>query len=233
MTTPFDPDRKRIIKAVVSLVETGSVHSNYGAVTVLDDGAGITYGAHQSTDGGESSLDRIVQLYVDIKGVYAEDLRPYLARLRADATTSSTPGAIKPWVADLMAILALAGDDPIMGAAQEAIFEDHYWKPAAEQATAMGLVLPLSWLVCYDSTIHSGRGGIARIRRRFKELPPSKGGDERAWTRAYIRERGAYLAEIGLGWTSYRVDVLRALDEAGNWGLVTPFEVARPRATIV
>lgn len=233
MSLPFDPDRKRIIKAVLSLVETGTVHANYGAVTVLDDGAGITYGAHQSTDGGESSLDKIVSLYVDINGEYAEDLRPYLVRLRADATTTSTPGAIEPWVAELMALLALAGNDPIMGAAQEAIFEEHYWKPAAEQAEAMGLVDALPWLACYDSTIHSGRGGIARVRRRFAELPPSRGGCERAWTRAYLRERRAMLVEIGLEWTTYRIDILDALEEAGNWDLATPFEVARPRATIV
>jgi len=236
------PDQKRVIKAIVGLFETGSTAPDYGAVTILDDGAGVTYGAHQSTDGGESSLDKIVDLYIERGGLYAADLAPYVDRLHADATASASPGNIAEWVDDMMTTLARAGyGDPIMALAQEQVFESHYWEPSAEQAEAMGLVTPLAWLVCYDSTIHSGREGIGRIRRRFPERPPADGGDEREWVLAYLDARRAYLAthsRAAVRATVYRIESMQHVACAeyqgigGNWDLETPVHIPRPRAEI-
>ncbi len=243
MTTPlpFSDDKKRIIKTILGLFETGKTEADFGSVTVLDDGAGITYGAHQSTDGGESSLDKIVALYIAKGGRFRLELVPYLGRLAADATTTATPGAVPPWVADLMAILERAGDeDPIMAEAQEEVFESHYWEPAAAQAAEMGLETPLAWLVCYDSTIHSGQNGIARIRSRFPELPPSRGGDEVDWVLAYLGARRGYLLSIPhAAGTVYRIDSMLQIALAefdgvgGNWDLDPPVRIQKPRARIV
>lgn len=252
---PFPADRKRIIKTIVGVFETGpgaaSGRPDYGAVTVLDDGAGITFGAHQATDGGESSLDKIVARYIDKGGALAADLAPYVERLAANATAKAaeagaigaTPAEVRAagggWVGDLMEILEEAGDsDPIMALAQEEIFESHYWRPAAAQAAAMGLALPLSWLVCYDSTIHSGRDGISRIRAKFPEAPPSGGGDEHAWTVAYLQARRAWLAghsRAAVRGTVYRIDSLLdlAAGDAAAWDLAPPVAITKPRCTVM
>lgn len=234
VSLPFDFDKKRIIKAILSVFETGTTFADYGVVTVLADGAGITYGAHQSTDGGESSLDKIVIRYIELGGVYADDLAPFLNRLENDETTSADPNAIPAWVQSLMTILERAGDsDPLMAQAQEEVFESHYWEPAAKQADGMDLKTALAWLVCYDSTIHSGSRGIGIIRRRFVEGPPSSGGDERAWVKAYLDARRQWLLTIPhAASTVYRIDSMLALLEAGNWELNAPVKIQKPRATI-
>ena len=234
MVLPFDTDKKRIIKAILSVIETGTTWANYGSVTVLNDGAGITYGAHQSTDGGESSLDKIIAKYIELGGLFGPELEPFQARLANDETTSATPGNIPRWVQDLMAILEKAGDtDPLMAQAQEEIFETHYWIPAASQAREMGFVTPLAWLVCYDSTIQSGLKGIGIIRRMFPESPPANGGDEKAWVKAYLHKRRKWLLTLPQARDSvYRVDSILALVEEGAWDLKTPVHFKKPRATI-
>lgn len=251
MTNPvqpsFDADAKRIIKIILSIFETGTFEPDYGAVSVLADNHGITYGAHQATDGGESALDKIVARYIELLGAYGPDLVPFQDRLRADATTASSPGNIEAWVHDLMAILEKAGDeDPLMAQAQEEIFETHYWVPAAEQFRDMQLATPLAMLICYDSTIHSGKQGIGIIRRKFPENPPAKGGDEQAWVLAYLRARRAWLLSMPKTVdTVYRIDSMARLAgyeiigegmprkvDGGNWALDAPVEVQRPRATI-
>lgn len=248
---PFPADRKRIIKTIVGVFETGpgaaSGSPDYGAVTVLDDGAGITYGAHQATDGG-GAVDLIVARYIELGGEFAAELAPYVERLATNATAAAaeagaigaTPEAVRaagaPWVGDLMAILEQAGDtDPIMAAAQEEVFESHYWRPAAEQAAAMELALPLSWLVCYDSTIHSGPEGIGRIRRRFPEGPPASGGDEHAWVVAYLQARRSWLAghsRAAVRATTYRINSLLDLAAAGAWDLSPPVQITKPRCVV-
>ncbi len=241
MSLPFPADKKRIIKTIVGLFETGRTTADYGAVTKLDDGAGLTYGAHQSTDGGESSLDKIARLYISKGGRLGPQLEPYLERLAADATTregniGATPEDVGGWVGELMAILERAGDeDPLMAEAQEEVFESHYWRPAAEQAEAMGLVTPLAWLVCYDSTIHSGSKGIGRIRAKFPEGPPANGGDEREWVIAYLDARLAWLAghsRAAVRATTYRIDSLLRLAADGQWGLDAPVPIQKPRAEV-
>ncbi len=231
---PFDNDNKRIIKIILSIFETGTFEPDYGSVTVLNDKHGITYGAHQSTDGGESSLDKICARYIELGGIYAADIAPFMDRLRADATTASTPDNIEGWVLDLMGILARAGDeDPLMAQAQEEVFETEYWQPALQQFLDMGLATPLAMLVCYDSTIHSGKKGIGRIRKMFPEGPPATGGDEEAWTVAYLRARRSWLMSIErLQVTVYRIDSMLELARTGNWNLDTPVAIQKPRATV-
>lgn len=242
---PFDIDKKRIIKIILSIFETGKQAVDYSVITVLPDGAGITYGAHQSTDGGEDSLDKIATLYVERGGALAAELEPYLARLAADETKGANPGGSADevrannqdngfaWVADLMEVLQHAGSDAVMALAQEEVFEREYWEPAAEQAAAMGLVTPLAWLVCYDSTIHSGKKGIGRIRSKFPESPPANGGDEHGWVVAYLQARRNYLLSIPhAAGTVYRIDSMLAIVTDGNWNLDVPVKIQKPRSTI-
>lgn len=224
------PAQRAVIDAMLAVIETGHLPSaaSYGTATVLRDGAGISYGKHQSTDGSDT-LDAVVLRYIDQGGALAGELRPYLPQLRANATTRIDPGT--PWVRELLAILGRAGADPVMQRAQDQVFDELYWHPMARQAEAMGLQHALSWAVLYDTAVQSGPAGIGRMRRLFDEVPPVRGGDERAWTTAYARARRGWLAGfVGRddGHTAavrrsvYRVDALLEMVRAGNWELRTP-----------
>jgi chitosanase len=231
----ISPDTKRVIQSILSVFETGKPEGAYDAVTVLSDGAGISYGKHQATDKSDT-LDAIVYRYLDLGGVYAKELRSYLDRLESDATASQDPSNLEPWVTSLMELLATAArKDAKMRVAQDQIFDELYWRPAADQALAMKLELPLSWLVCYDTTIHSGPGGITRIRKLFPERPPSAGGDEKAWVVAYLYARRGWLLEHPnpvVQATVYRIDAMLDLVDAANWELATPIQISKPRAVV-
>lgn len=220
-------EQKRLCKAIVSVFETGKAVPDYTACTILSDGAGISYGAHQATDRADS-LDAILIRALDLGIGRADEVRRVLALLQADATTRYTSIATAPAeIQQAGALLRALGADPVMQRAQEEVFEAGYWIPAQRQAEEMGLVLPLSWAVVYDTCIHSGPGGVASIRARFPELPPARGGSEQAWVSAYVRARRAWLASRGgiVAATVYRMDAFLALIAAGNWSLTPPFKV--------
>lgn len=234
---PVNADKKRIIQSILSVFETGKTEPDYGALVILDDGAGITYGKHQSTD-RSGSLDQIVLRYIDRGGLFASALTPYVSKLAGNETVGAdpkNPSSWPSWLKELTDLLRRAGSDPVMQKAQDDIFDEVYWTSAAAQAKDMKLVLPLSWLICYDSTIHSGSNGIARIRKMFPESPPSGGGDERDWAVAYLQARRSWLAsheKAILRDTVYRIDAILKMAEDGNWNLDTPIVIAKPRATV-
>ncbi len=219
--------QRRAAQAIVSIFETGKAQGDPGAVAVLPDGAGISYGIHQATDGADS-LDAILIRALELGVGRAAELRELLRHLQADesARYSSLKGA-PAWLVEGAALLRALGSDPVMQRAQQEVFEALYWAPAARQCVEMGLILPLSWAIVYDTCIHSGPAGVGRIRARFAELPPSRGGDERAWAIAYVRARRSWLLSRGgiVASTTYRMDAFSALMVAENWTLATPFSV--------
>lgn len=239
------PEKRRIIWSILSVFETGKPDGDYGAVAVLQDGAGISYGKHQATDRADS-LDAILLRYVDLGGARSAEIQSFLPKLVADETSSLTAG--KPetwpsWAADLVELLEECGSDPVMKKAQDEVFSERYWNPCRDQCLAMKLVLPLSWCAVYDTTVQSGPSGVANIRKRFPGSPPSGGGDEKAWTRAYLEARRKWLSEYTdaahpernatVRATVYRMDALLRLVEAGNWDLVVPISIQKPKATVV
>lgn len=227
------PAQKAACKAIVSIFETGKAAGNPAACTILPDGAGISYGAHQATD-ASGSLDTILVEYLRQGGAMQSEAREVLALVQANVSTqyrsisSATPGVVRA-----VDLLRRMGADPVMAAAQEAVFDRLYWQPAQDQAEGMGLVEPLSWAVCYDTAIHSGPGGIAKIRVRFPEAPPIRGGDERKWTAAYVAARRAWLVSRGgiVASTAYRMGAFLSLIAAGQWDLATPFTVCGVEVT--
>ncbi len=121
-----------------------------------------------------------------------------------------------------------------MRKAQDSIFDERYWVPATGHANSMGLVLPLSWAVIYDTCIQSGPDGVARIRRLFPEAPPIRGGKEEAWTRAYVAAREAWLgshSNPSVRRSAARMRTFRNLIDEGNWQLETPLQVMKWQVT--
>jgi phage N-6-adenine-methyltransferase len=192
---------------IVCVFETGHAENPdaYSAVAVLADGAGISYGKHQATDKG-GTLDRIVKAYLATRptpGTEAVrvELGSYLDRLEANETAALDPNNLPAWAVILMGLLREAGKDPAMREVQDRVFEEDYWQPTVAVCRELGLQLPLSWALMYDTAIHSGGAGtktadaVNLIRNRFPELPPSKGGGEEAWAGAYAKAREGWLAE--------------------------------------
>jgi chitosanase len=218
----------RICKAIVSIFETGNAQGDYTKTTILSDGAGISYGAHQATDRA-GSLDRIVKRYLALGGARQEDARRVLELLDDDGTIRySSLSSASPEVRAAAQILRELGSEPTMIEAQDQIFDELYWRPAQYQCEAMALVLPLSWAVVYDTCVHSGLKGVDRIRARFPAACPANGGLETSWTAAYVEARRAYLAGHSnelVRRTVYRPDAFAALIRERRWSLALPFAV--------
>jgi chitosanase len=207
--------QRLVCERVVNVFETGSIKGKYGAISVYNDGPHrvrqITYGRSQTTEYG--NLARLVDMYVKAGGTHAAELAPYVQLIGATPLVDND--AFK-------ALLRRAGEsDPVMWATQDRFFDLAYFQPALKWATDNGFVLPLSMLVIYDSFIHSG-GILPFLRSRFAELTPKKGGDEKAWIRAYVEVRDRWLtthSNPDLRPSAYRTrDLLREI-KGGNWDL--------------
>jgi chitosanase len=227
MSSIITPEQKKVIDSVLSINETGKLPSPnaYSTVTILKDGAGISYGKHQSTD-RSGSLDAIVMRYLDLNGTLADKLEPYLDKLNANFSSRVDPANPPADVKALMKLLADAGKDPLMQRAQDEIFDEQYWMPAVNKGVAMKLVLPLTYLALYDTCIHSGPGRIDALRKVFPERPPSSGGDEKAWTVAFLNARFKWLRSNSnplVQRSADRVTAILKIGTANNWDLVTPF----------
>jgi len=229
MPITYTADQRRAINAVLSIFETGRVPTaaSYSTCTILPDGAGISYGTHQSTDRA-GSLDAIVKRYIELGGTQAAALQPYLPYFAANKSASEPPKG--PWSAETVNVINLlkaAGADPKMQQAQEEVFDSHYFMPAVNHANSAGLTKALSLLVCYDTCIHSGPGGVTMVRNMFAAKSPANGGDEATWVKAYLNARRNWLAThklTVLHGTVYRMDALMALVNEGNWDLKMPFK---------
>lgn len=226
---PVTLEQKRVIDCVLSIFETGRVPTPaaYSTCSILADGAGISYGKHQSTDRG-GSLDKIVDLYILKGGKHADELKQFVPKLALNESAKVDPKNIPSWAKHLIGVLKTAGTEPVMQECQDVIFDSNYWLPAEGHAASLGITTALGHLVVYDTCIHSGPGGVAVIRARFPELPPVKGGDEKAWVRAYVNARRGWLSankNALVQKTVYRMDAFNEMIKAGNWSLTTPTAV--------
>ncbi|MEP7075396.1 MAG: chitosanase [Acidobacteriota bacterium] len=154
----FDETAKKKALAIVRIFETGKAAGDYAAVAVLDDGAGVSYGINQFTH-RSGSLLRVVERYLASgSNVGSAALRSAMSDLRL-----TTPAAIKRLSANsaFRTALKAAAATPEMRAAQDAVAEELYLKPAIEACEEMGFAEPLSLAVVYDSVNH---GGWEKIR---------------------------------------------------------------------
>lgn len=208
---------KKKICTIVSVFETSSLTPRYDMVTVLPDGPRgslmLTYGAHQVTE--RSGLKGLIEAYSKSYGTYARQFKPYVPLIG----TKSLHGNYT-----FKHLLKQAGGDPVMQDMQDAFFEINYYFPAYNFLKNNGFTLPLSMLVIYDSYIHSG-GLPAFLRDDFKEVPPIRGGEEKAYINAYVHARDYWLehhANKVLRNTDYRTDCFKEQILNCNWMLDKP-----------
>jgi chitosanase len=212
---------KKKIEQVVNVFETGSAKGNYAELVKYKDYTDpvtkqlmiqITYGRSQTTEFGH--LKELLQDYVNVNGMFANDVRPYLPRLGKQPSLAGEN--------DFCDALIRAGkQDPVMKKCQDDLFDVKYYQPAYQWFLDNGFTLPLSMLVIYDSRIHSG-GILSFLRKRFPTNVPVHGGDEKEWIGNYVDVRGKWLAAHSnpiLRSTTYRTSCFNKQMEAENWDL--------------
>jgi len=225
--------QKKTIDSVVSIFETGRVPTvaSYSTCSILNDGAGISYGKHQCTDKA-GSLDLVCKRYIELGGQQAGPLKEYMRYLitnessKYNNVTSNYPA----WLNSLISLLKSAGSDVLMQQAQDEVFEKVYWNPALEHCANIGLKTALSHLVIYDTCIHSGPGRVTSLRQKFPEKSPANGGDEKTWVIAFLNARRAWLAANSnplVQKTVYRIDAMLEIAKNNNWDLNTPLTVRK------
>jgi chitosanase len=206
---------RTLILRVLNVAETGHPDGKPHAVYIYADGKNgrkqVTLGVGFTEDGG--NLEKALKLYIAKKGVFADQLSIHLPQIG-----KGTLAADKKF----HQLLKQAGErDPRMAEAQHEQFNKAYLEPAFNWFTKNGFALPLSFLVISDSYLHSG--GIREpLRSKFKESPPAKGGDEKAWVRSYVEARHHWLSNHSnklLRNTVYRTQCFRNEIARENWVL--------------
>jgi len=225
--------QRHVIDCVVSIFETGRIPTaaSYGTCSILNDGAGISYGKHQCTDKA-GSLDLVCKRYIELGGQQAEPLKQYMNYLATNesAKYNNVVANYPAWLNSLINLLKSAGSDPLMKQAQDEVFDKNYWLPAENQCKEIGLKTAFSHLVVYDTCIHSGPGRVGILRKTFPEKSPANGGDEKAWVLALLKARRAWLASNSnelVQRTVYRIDAMLEIANANNWDLNTPLTVRK------
>jgi len=206
------PLQENIAKAIVNIFETGRLLGNYASVVVAPHDRGhLTYGRSQTTL-ASGNLYVLISSYCAASGAtFKDQLEPYLPRLQACDLTLDND-------VDLKGYLAQAGGDATMRQTQDGFFDRAYWQPANRRAANASITTPLGIATIYDSTIHGNYAAIKTSTDAVLPLPR----DEKDWVRKYIAIRRAWLANninSGLRPTVYRMDELKRLVDAGNWGL--------------
>lgn len=206
---------RTLILRVLNVAETGHPDGKPHAVYIYADGKKgrkqVTLGVGFTEDGG--NLVKVLKNYIAKKGPFADQLSTYLPDVGKGTLASNKK---------FHGLLKQAGErDPLMAEAQHDEFSKAYLEPAHKWFTKNGFTLPLSFLVIADSYLHSG-GIRDALRNKFREGPPSAGGDEKVWIGSYVEARHNWLSNHSnklLRNTIYRTQAFRNEIARANWML--------------
>ena len=201
--------------AIVNVFETGKPRGNYSTLAVLNDGAGISYGIKQFTHRSGSLLHVLEKYLATDATAERQTLESRLPVLRR-----STKLAIETLASDerFKRALRSAAATSEMRAAQDAVAFERYMNAAVVKCRALGLTLPLSLAVVYDSMVHGSWRSLA------EHLGPVH--DEKVWIKQYVEHRHEWLKSIPrLRTTSYRTTYFLKEIARGNWQLKLPMYV--------
>lgn len=215
--------------------------SSYAYLEDVHDGRGYTGGLVGFTSATGDMLD-LVRRYAAVRP--DNPLVPYLPGLQACADFGDTVGDAEygvygggasdeaaRWLGPPFrnAWVDAAHRDPLFREVQRDLRDVMYWEPAHAAAAADG-VGPLGVALYYDTSVNhgpgvpgSGDGSFDDIRSRVVGPPPSRGGDEPTWLRAWLARRAEVLTDWGDNPRDGRIALFRGLLASGNLGLTTPF----------
>ena len=190
----FEKDEAKyfdIANQITSLMEGGSTQGNYGTLTTIDDGGGVSYGKHQVTL-TSGTLGKVVRAYVNAStSSNAGVLRGYLPKVEAKDMSLKTN---QPFLDALKG----ASKEREMQVAQDMIFNDVYWEPAVKAAGNNGITTPLGFALLYDTKIQGGMESVmsrarAQLGGGIGDIVGEKEITEQAFLLAYAQQRKARL----------------------------------------
>jgi chitosanase len=228
------PEQRRRADALISVFENDTPEIQYGYAENLDDGRGITVGRAGFCTGTGDAYEVVARYAALRPEAPLVRFLPELRRLLTAAYPSETRGLsgfAEAWHA--------AAADAAFRAAQDAVVDSLYYRPALRRARTIGLTLPLAVAALYDTIIQHGEGDdldglpalIARTTRMAGGTPAS-GVDARRWLRTFLQARRATLLHAHdpatrAGWRASvdRVAVFAALEQEGALDLNAPLRV--------
>lgn len=168
--------------------DSGNPEPEYDRIYIYSDGPGgirqVTLARGYTQYGG--NLWKVIERYISKGGAKAAFFRPCKARM----------GDAGLWKDKAFKIaLRDAGAEKVMQDAQDEIFNEAYLGPGFRWCETNGFRQPLSFAVAADSFLHSGQMS-PKLRARFTEAVPAKGGDEQAWIFAYLVERWKWFTRM-------------------------------------
>ena len=219
----LNSDQKRRLLLLTSIFENGKPELDYGYIQNLDDGRGYTAGSVGFCT-GTSDLIQVVRRYTELRAgnVLAKYL-PTLAKVDGTDSVKGLEGFEVDW--------KLAAHDPFFRQAQNEIANKLYYLPAMKKADRLGLKMPFSRAILYDTIVMHGDGqdpdGLdALIKRTTKKMKstPGNGTSERAWMKVFLDEREKTLknpADKSTFWewsgNSVRAEILRDMLMSGEF----------------
>lgn len=213
------------IQAVLNVFEGSEPNeTKYDGVYIFPDGKGgrrqVTLGIGFTEDSwsGGGSLGAVLNIYVTSQGKYAGLFAPYLKKIGT--------GTLHKDEVFKNLLKTAAQNDVLFCDCQDHTYKALYVYPARYIADDLDLTLALSVLVVQDSKLH---GSFDTVRGLFRENPPSKGGDEKAWVKAYCTARRTWWMNHPKnpwrgqeGKATYRMDCFLDAINKGNWELNLP-----------
>jgi chitosanase len=207
--------QKATAEAIVNVFETGRVRGRYGAVAVLKGDSGhLTYGRSQTTLGSGGLFELVQQYCGEPNAKFAVALTPFLNQLQQRDVSLDNDQKLR-------AILAQAGDDPVMRITQDQFFTAHFLAPACRDAESVGIMSALGQTVVYDSHV---QGGWGKLQAR---LGPVNQRGEKDWVKSFVDLRRTWLLSLQppLPSTVYRMQSFADLIVQDRWDLALPLTV--------
>jgi chitosanase len=210
---------REIAFALVSSAENSSLdwRAQYRYIEDIGDGRGYTGGVVGFCSGTGDML-KVVDEYERLAPGNA--LSRYRPALRAVDGTDSHDGLDPGFPGDWRA----AATDPLFRRAQDTVRDRLYLIPAVDQARADGL-RALGQFSYFDALVMHGTGDFARIRNAAIRTakPPSDGGDEATYVRAFLDARVSAMTADDAHRDTTRVDTAqRVFLRQGKLDLQTP-----------
>jgi len=218
-----NPHKKEMAMRIVSSAENSSTDwkAQYTYIEDIGDGRGYTAGIIGFCSGC-GDMRELVQRYTDQKPNNV--LAKYLPALSAVEGTGSHEGLDPHFTKDWKQAAA----DPVFRAAQDQERDRVYLNPAVAQAKQDGL-RALGQFIYFDAIVMHGNGpdqdsfGSIRKNALRKAKPPSQGGGEKEYLKAFLDARKTAMKREKAHADTSRIDTAqRVFLESGNFALRPP-----------
>jgi chitosanase len=225
-----DPQRKHVAEAIISSFENSTTELPYAAAEQLGDGRGITAGRAGFTSGTHDLL-LVVRRYEQGAGgstPLTKYVRP-LTRIDSAVAEGGDGDSTKGLDGFEEAWAQTSRTDPRLNQAQDAVYDDLYFRPATDRARAIGVTTALGQLALLDTGIQHGIGtGPDDLPALITETG-APAGDDPAWLRRFLEVRRRHLEHPAYEETTDvwreslpRVDTLESLIDQQRFDLATP-----------